>query len=112
MLLDDVIGNNFAILAWGVDPKWGLDAHTMQQWQNLGVKFIQVLPAIQLRNEKRQTFEGVMTVGEIGTDIRTWFGQTDQSIVVLRPDRFVAALAIPQTLNKISKQLFAKIHVK
>ena len=84
----------------------------MQQWQNLGVKFIQVLPAIQLRNEKRQTFEGVMTVGEIGTDIRTWFGQTDQSIVVLRPDRFVAALAIPQTLNKISKQLFAKIHVK
>ena len=112
VLLDDVIGNNFAILAWGVDPKWGLDAHTMQQWQNLGVKFIQVLPAIQLRNEKRQTFEGVMTVGEIGTDIRTWFGQTDQSIVVLRPDRFVAALAIPQTLNKISKQLFAKIHVK
>ena len=112
VLLDDVIGNNFAILAWGVDPKWGLDAHTMQQWQNLGVKFIQVLPAIQLRNEKRQIFEGVMTVGEIGTDIRTWFGQTDQSIVVLRPDRFVAALAIPQTLNKISKQLFAKIHVK
>lgn len=112
VLLDDVIGNNFAILAWGVDPKWGLDDHTMQQWQNLGVKFIQVLPAIQLRNEKRQTFKGVMTVGEIGTDIRTWFGQTDQSIVVLRPDRFVAALAIPQTLNKISEQLFAKIHVK
>ena len=112
VLLDDVIGNNFAILAWGVDPKWGLDAHTMQQWQNLGVKFIQVLPAIQLRNEKRQIFEGVMTVGEIGTDIRTWFGQTNQSIVVLRPDRFVAALAIPQTLNKISEQLFAKIHVK
>ena len=112
VLLDDVIGNNFAILAWGVDPKWGLDDHTMQQWQNLGVKFIQVLPAIQLRNEKRQIFEGVMTVGEIGTDIRTWFGQTNQSIVVLRPDRFVAALAIPQTLNKISEQLFAKIHVK
>ena len=112
VLLDDVIGNNFAILAWGVDPKWGLDAHTMQQWQNLGVKFIQVLPAIQLRNEKRQTFEGVMTVGEIGTDIRTWFGKTDQAIAILRPDRFVAALAIPQTMNTMSQQLFNKLHVK
>ena len=112
VLLDEVLGNDFAIIAWGVDPQWGLTADTMKQWQKLGVKFIQILPAVQLANEQRQKFDGVITLGDIGTEIRTWFGHTDQSITVLRPDRFVAAIAIPQTLNSISQQLFSKIHVK
>lgn len=110
VLLDDVIGNDFAIIAWGVDPKWGLDDVTMQRWNQLGVKFIQVLPAVQLSNTQRKKIEGVITIGEQDTDIRTWFGKTTQSIVVLRPDRFVAALAIPQTLNSISNELFNKLH--
>ena len=112
VLLDDVIGNDFAILAWGVDPQWGLSAASMQQWKKLGVKFIQVLPAIQLQNEKRKQYDGVICVGDIGTEIRTWFGRTNDSMVILRPDRFVAALAIPQSADQISQALFAKLHSK
>ena len=112
VLLDDVIGNDFAIIAWGVDPKWGLNEANMKQWQSLGVKFIQVLPAVQLGNEKRQKFDGVITIGDMGTEIRSWFGKTDQSMVILRPDRFVAALAIPQTMNSVSQQLFRKLHTQ
>lgn len=111
VLLDEVLSNDFAIIAWGVDPKWGLTPAHMQQWQKLGVKFVQVIPAVQLDNEKRQKYDGVITVGDLGTDIRSWFGQTTESVVILRPDRFVAALAIPQTLNTVSQQLFAKLHV-
>ncbi|MDQ9009679.1 bifunctional 3-(3-hydroxy-phenyl)propionate/3-hydroxycinnamic acid hydroxylase [Acinetobacter gerneri] len=110
VLLDDVIGNDFAIIAWGVDPKWGLTQDNIQKWQKLGVKFIQVLPAVQLGNENRKQFEGVITIGDIGTELRSWFGNTDQSMVVLRPDRFVAALAIPQSMNAVSTALFAKLH--
>lgn len=112
VLLDEVIGNDFAILAWGVDPQWGLSAASMQQWKKLGVKFIQVLPAIQLQNEKRKQYDGVICVGDIGTEIRTWFGRTNDSMVILRPDRFVAALAIPQSADQISQALFAKLHSK
>lgn len=112
VLLDEVIGNDFAILAWGVNPKWGISDATMKKWQKLGVKFIQVLPAVQLENAQREQIDGVITIGDIGTDIRAWFGQTSQSIVILRPDRFVAALAIPQTLDHISQQLFAKLYLK
>ena len=112
VLLDEVIGNDFAILAWGVDPQWGLSAASMQQWKKLGVKFIQVLPAIQLQNEKRKQYDGVICVGDIGTEIRTWFGHTNDSMVILRPDRFVAALAIPQSADQISQALFAKLHSK
>ncbi|MFV5405504.1 bifunctional 3-(3-hydroxy-phenyl)propionate/3-hydroxycinnamic acid hydroxylase [Acinetobacter sp. 228] len=112
VLLDDVIANDFAIIAWGVDPQWGISDATMQVWKKLGVKFIQVIPEVQLDNKNRKQFEGVITVGDIGTDIRSWFGRTTESVVILRPDRFVAALAIPQTLDHISQQLFKKLHVK
>lgn len=110
VLLDEVIANDFAIIAWGVDPKWGINDATMQKWQTLGVKFIQVLPAVQMDNPQRKKLDGVITIGDMGVDIRTWFGKTTQSIVILRPDRFVAALAIPQTLNSISNQLFEKLY--
>ena len=112
VLLDEVIGNDFAIIAWGVDPKWGFSAENLQKWQKLGVKFIQVLPAIQMDNPQRQHYEHVITIGDMGTDIRAWFGQTSESVVILRPDRFVAALAIPQTLNRISQQLFSKLSIQ
>jgi len=112
VLLDEIIGNEFAILAWGVDPQWGLSETSLQQWKKLGVKFIQVLPAVQLQNENRKQYDGVICVGDIGTDIRTWFGRTNDSMVILRPDRFVAALAIPQSVDQISQALFSKLHSK
>lgn len=112
VLLDEVIGNDFAIIAWGVDPKWGLSSETLQQWKSLGVKFIQVIPAVQLQNSQRKQYEDVITIGDIGTDIRSWFGNTSESVVILRPDRFVAALAIPQSMESTSQQLFKKLYLK
>ena len=112
VLLDEMIGNDFAIIAWGVDPKWGLSSETLQQWKSLGVKFIQVIPAVQLQNSQRKQYEDVITIGDIGTDIRSWFGNTSDSVVILRPDRFVAALAIPQSMESTSQQLFKKLYLK
>ncbi|MEG2263343.1 MAG: bifunctional 3-(3-hydroxy-phenyl)propionate/3-hydroxycinnamic acid hydroxylase [Acinetobacter sp.] len=112
VLLDEMIGNDFAIIAWVVDPKWGLSPETLQQWKTLGVKFIQVIPAVQLQNSQRKEYEDVITIGDIGTDIRSWFGNTSDSVVILRPDRFVAALAIPQSMESTSQQLFKKLYLK
>ncbi|WP_411686825.1 bifunctional 3-(3-hydroxy-phenyl)propionate/3-hydroxycinnamic acid hydroxylase [Acinetobacter indicus] len=112
VLLDDVLGNDFAIIAWGVDPKWGLSDSSMQQWQKLGVKFIQVIPAVQLKHPQPKHSADVITIGDLGTEIRSWFGKTTGSVVILRPDRFVAALAIPQTLESTSQQLFQKLHAQ
>src|SRR5690606_20455014 len=107
-----VIGNDFAIIAWGVDPKWRLTAENLQKGQKQGGKLMQVHPAIQVNNQQRQHYEQITTIGDMGTDIRAWFGQTSESVVILRPDRFVAALAIPQTLNSISQQLFNKLSIQ
>ena len=33
---DDVIGNRFAVLSWGMDPTFGLSAPAREAWQRLG----------------------------------------------------------------------------
>lgn len=111
ILLDDVIGNNFAILAWGVNPTWGISPTIMKKWIKLGIKFIQVVPNVQLDAPNQTSNADFITIGDADSEIRTWFGQTNQSMVILRPDRFIAGLAIPQTVNSISEELFEKMHL-
>ncbi len=49
--------------------------------------------------------DGVLRVGDTQGRLRSWFAQHNASLVVMRPDRFVAATAIPQTLGKTLNKL-------
>ncbi|MCU1719830.1 bifunctional 3-(3-hydroxy-phenyl)propionate/3-hydroxycinnamic acid hydroxylase [Pseudomonas sp. 5P_5.1_Bac1] len=109
VLLDDVIGDNFAIIAWGTNPIWGLSAAQVAFWQRLGTRFIQVLPAVQLE-AGREAIDGVIRVGDCSGSLKEWFGRYPASVAVVRPDRFLAALAIPQTLDKACDALAQAVH--
>ncbi|SDI22532.1 3-hydroxyphenylpropionate hydroxylase [Pseudomonas delhiensis] len=104
VLLDDVIGSSFAIIAWGSDPLWGLSSAQVEAWRALGTRFIQVLPDVQLKAGCKVP-EGVIRVGDSSGRLKEWFGRYPASIVLLRPDRFVAGVAIPQTLGQVGDQL-------
>ncbi|WP_349734203.1 bifunctional 3-(3-hydroxy-phenyl)propionate/3-hydroxycinnamic acid hydroxylase [Pseudomonas jessenii] len=104
VLLDEVIGKHFAIIAWGCDPTWGLSAAQIEQWQALGTRFIQVLPDVQLKAAS-DAGKDVIRVGDSTGRIREWFAQGASSIALVRPDRFVAGLAIPQTVGQACDQL-------
>lgn len=104
LLLDEVIGKHFAIIAWGCDPTWGLSAGQIEQWQALGTRFIQVLPDVQLKAAS-DAGKGVIRVGDSTGRIREWFAQGASSIALVRPDRFVAGLAIPQTVGQACDRL-------
>lgn len=108
-LLDQFIGTDFAVIAWGVNPTWGLTPATLAKWKALGVKFIKVVPPEQLATTKAE--EGVMTLGDTDHAIRAWLGKTNDSMVFLRPDKFVAALAIPQVSEQISQAIFEKLGI-
>ncbi|MEB6591591.1 MULTISPECIES: bifunctional 3-(3-hydroxy-phenyl)propionate/3-hydroxycinnamic acid hydroxylase [Pseudomonas] len=103
-LLDDVIGSNFAFIAWGNDPLWGLSSAQVQAWRALGACFIQVLPEVQLK-AGREVPDGVIRVGDCTGRLKEWFGRYPLSIALLRPDRFVGAVAIPQTIGQASDAL-------
>ncbi|MCF3195743.1 bifunctional 3-(3-hydroxy-phenyl)propionate/3-hydroxycinnamic acid hydroxylase [Pseudomonas bubulae] len=104
VLLDEVIGENFAIIAWGCDPTWGLTAAQIAQWTTLGTRFIQVLPDVQLRAPS-DAGNDVIRVGDSTGRLREWFARGSSSIALLRPDRFLAGLATPQTLGKACNEL-------
>ena len=104
VLLDEVIGENFAIIAWGCDPTWGLTAAQIAQWKALGTRFIQVLPDVQLRAPS-DAGNDVIRVGDSTGRLREWFARGSSSIALLRPDRFLAGLATPQTLGKACNEL-------
>lgn len=104
VLLDDVIGSNFALVAWGCDPTWGLTPAQIEFWRNLGTRFIQVLPSVQLQ-APREVSEGVIRIGDSSGRLKEWFGRYPASIAVVRPDRFLAGLAIPQTIGQVCNDL-------
>lgn len=110
VLLDEVIGARFAIIAWGCDPTWGLSTEQIAQWQALGTCFIQVLPDVQLQAPS-DVSAPVIRVGDSGGRLREWFAQGSTSIALVRPDRFVAALAIPQTVGRACDELSVALKV-
>ncbi|MBJ3816309.1 bifunctional 3-(3-hydroxy-phenyl)propionate/3-hydroxycinnamic acid hydroxylase [Shimwellia pseudoproteus] len=108
--LDDVIGPRFAIIAWGNNPLWGLTAAQISHWRGLGCAFIEVVPEVQIHTSQ-DNHPGVMRLGDSDNRIKTWFADKSASIVVLRPDRFVALSAIPQTLGPQLTRLAGALHL-
>ncbi|WP_421356182.1 bifunctional 3-(3-hydroxy-phenyl)propionate/3-hydroxycinnamic acid hydroxylase [Pseudocitrobacter faecalis] len=97
-LLDDVIGAKFAIIGWGCNPLWGMSEQQIARWRALGTQFMQIVPDVQIHTPQ-DNVEGVLRLGDTQNRLKTWFAAQDASVAVIRPDRFVAALAIPQTLG-------------
>ena len=103
-LLDNVIGPNFAVIGWGCNPLWGMSDEQIQLWRALGTRFIQVVPDTQI-NTSQDNHDGVIRIGDTQNRLRAWFAQHNAALVVMRPDRFVAAVAIPQTLGSTLNKL-------
>lgn len=109
-LLDEVIGANFAIIAWGCNPLWGLNDEQIARWRAVGVRFIQVVPEVQIHCDQ-DNVPGVIRLGDTQNRLKSWFAQHDTAIAVVRPDRFVATVTIPQTLSKKLDALASKMRL-
>lgn len=101
VLLDEVIGLKFAVIAWGTDPTYGLTPEARAFWDRLGTRFITAKPAQQMAH-REEPRNGVINIGDTTGRLKDWFANQSQSIVFLRPDRFVAALSSPQEVSTIT----------
>ena len=106
VLLDDVLGPWFALLTWTTDPRDHLDEDAAGFWKGLGARLVVVRPMPQLRWAERGD-DDVVVVGDQERKIKAWFDRAPGSVVVLRPDRFVAAVARPADLSAVTKRLSA-----
>lgn len=105
-LLDDAIGPWFALLSWGVDPNLVIDEEAREIWKRLGAQCFVVRPPAELRHACGD-MEGTRTLGDVSGRLKSWFDSSPASIVVLRPDRFVAAIASPQSLSGVTRSFAA-----
>ncbi|MEM5446969.1 bifunctional 3-(3-hydroxy-phenyl)propionate/3-hydroxycinnamic acid hydroxylase [Paraburkholderia guartelaensis] len=106
--LDDAIGNGFAVLAWGADPTFGLTPQARALWERLGARFIFAKPDVQLEYAE-DVPEGVLALGDVQGRLKEWFSRLPESVVLLRPDRFVAGVCTPQQVSDAIVELAGKL---
>lgn len=91
--LDDVLGPWFSVLGWQCDPQAALSDDERAHWAGLGARFVQVTRSRSGtgRDARRQAREGTVCVEDVDNALADWFESRGGSVVVLRPDRYVAA---------------------
>lgn len=110
ILLDEVLGVGFAVVAWGNSPTRLLDDDVIDRWRSVGARFVALLPSPQLAWAGDDDPE-VTVVGDATGQLKAWFDDHAESVLVIRPDRCVAAAGIAQDASRISRELFDVLHL-
>jgi 3-(3-hydroxy-phenyl)propionate hydroxylase len=102
--LDDVLGASFALIGWGVDPSLWLSARSKQFLDKLSARSFWAVPMTGLQWEAERSASATV-IGDLEGKLKRWFGATPHAMVLLRPDRFVAAHCGPQELDAALSEL-------
>jgi 3-(3-hydroxy-phenyl)propionate hydroxylase len=105
ILLDEVLGTGFAILAWNNNPRALLAEATFAHWKKLGASFIEARPNTQL-NWTGHDNPDVTIVGDRTGGLKKFFDVHAESVLFIRPDRCIAAACIAQLSDDTSAKLF------
>lgn len=105
--LDDLVGLNFALIAWKTDPRLALDRRSRTTLDRLRARLVHAAPATPASSERTTD---VLAVGDdhAGT-LDRWFTRAQASFVLLRPDRYVFAVfgppQAPAVIAELSRSL-------
>lgn len=104
MLLDDAIGYNCAVVQFIGNPE---DLFTPEQRDvlaRLGARLVSVRPGSQSEVRPAADPEAIVAGDPTGA-LKRWFDQRPTPVVVLRPDRFVAAAGLAQDAGRMVEAL-------
>lgn len=107
---DDVLGPWYAVIGYRVNPAAGLSPETRAFWERLETRFIQVSRSRSGYGRDRPlTAEGAVSVEDVDNTLGEWFAKARDNIVIVRPDRFVAAITTPERLEGVLAKLAGQI---
>ena len=98
-LLDEVLGDGFALVGYAADPRAGLGASSVAALDALGTRFVALYPLggrPQGKGVARSTACGLVEVEDISGEGIAWLraaGARPRHVAMIRPDKFVYALA-------------------
>ncbi|MFI0370579.1 bifunctional 3-(3-hydroxy-phenyl)propionate/3-hydroxycinnamic acid hydroxylase [Actinomadura sp. 1N219] len=96
--LDDVLGKGFAVLGFETDPAEHLDDGHRTFLHGLGTTFLKVVES-RPGSSHHHAAPDTVVIEDRDNGLRQWFDGRPERLVVLRPDRYVAALTGPTGLN-------------
>ncbi|MFI1562862.1 hypothetical protein ACH4ZX_07275 [Streptomyces sp. NPDC020490] len=103
VLLDEVTGDWWTLATWGTDPTAFLCAADLALVRRHRFRLLSFMPETQrARAEKRYAGSPapVTVVGDSTGALKDWFDVRACGLVVLRPDRFVAAASLTQQASR------------
>jgi 3-(3-hydroxy-phenyl)propionate hydroxylase len=83
-MLDTVLGMDFVAMGMDVDPRSVLTAAQQQAWEKVGIRYVTV-------RSTHATPQDDSDIVDFESKLAPWFAETGTRVVILRPDRFVAA---------------------
>ncbi len=111
VLLDEVLGEGFALVGLEHDPQTALSAESRQLLAALDTRYVTLYPfggRPQGMHVQRHSPAGLIEVEEPGEELVRWFkraGIGRDLVAVVRPDKFVFALVDAAQLNDALAQL-------
>jgi 3-(3-hydroxy-phenyl)propionate hydroxylase len=101
--LDDVIGLRFALLSWSARADAWIDADARRIVEQLDALPVVVRPDCQALD--RDPPNGGVVLADVDGAFKRWFDEAPGGIVILRPDRIVAAVCKPWELSETLRTL-------
>ncbi len=117
VLLDDVLGRDYAILGFACDPTEKISEQSMQILDYIGTRFITVhsYAGRPQGSIERDFNQHVTEVEDVQGEWEKWMKRatkkSEQNIVILRPDRFVFAVVSSAQLNDAILQLKQQLNL-
>ncbi|MDR3416411.1 MAG: bifunctional 3-(3-hydroxy-phenyl)propionate/3-hydroxycinnamic acid hydroxylase [Nevskia sp.] len=116
VLLDGLLGEGFALVGLGVDPRAGLSDGTLSFLASLDTRYVTLFPYAGrpqgLHGVARSTAPGITEIEDMGGEMLAWFrkgGFRSNAVAVLRPDKFafavVPARGLEHALQHLRQQL-------
>jgi 3-(3-hydroxy-phenyl)propionate hydroxylase len=107
--LDDVLGPWFAVIGWQTDPQASLGEADRAWWHALGAHFVRVDRARcgSAPGMRMGSTQGTTCVEDVDNAFSDWIAAHPGSVIVLRPDRYIAAQCNPSELTEVTREFTA-----
>lgn len=107
--LDDVLGPWFAVIGWQSDPQDALGPAEREAWQALGARFVRIdrarsgsAPGVRVASS-----HGTACVEDVDNHFADWVQAHPGAVLVLRPDRYIAAHCSAAELPDVTRRFAA-----
>lgn len=107
--LDDVLGPWFAVIGWQTDPQAALVEADRALWHALGARFVRIDRARcgSGPGARVASAHGSTCVQDVDNQFADWIAAHPGDVIVLRPDRYIAAHCNAAALAEVTRQFAA-----